>query len=170
MTAYCKIPSPLGTLTVAGDESGVTGLWLEGQKYFASTLAQEAMQRELPVFESVREWLRLYFEGADPGPLPPLNPQGSEFRQAVWKLLLQIPRRQLATYGELAGALEQASGKKSSARAVGGAVGHNPISILIPCHRVVGTGGSLTGYAGGTDKKLFLLRLEQADGFRDSLA
>ena len=111
-----------------------------------------------------RRWLDLYFAGREPGFLPPLHPAGSTFQQAVWALLLQIPYGQTVTYGELARQLAEKQGRpRMSAQAVGGAVGHNKISIIIPCHRVVGTGGSLTGYAGGIDRKVKLLALEQAD-------
>ena len=139
-----RLHSPLGTMMLASDGAAVTGLWLEGQTYYASTL--DGSERE---------------DGSLP-PLPPLAPGGTPFRQAVWARLREIPYGQVTTYGALAQSL-QAQGISASPRAVGGAVGHNPISILIPCHRVVGTGGSLTGYAGGLEKKRFLLRLEGID-------
>jgi len=155
MTYLTRMDSPLGPLCLASDGENVTGLWLEGQKYFASGLeAETAEQPCLPAFRQAADWLAAYFARRDLPPLPPLAPRGSPFRQAVWRALLQIPYGQTRTYGELAAALG------SSPRAVGGAVGHNPISILIPCHRVVGADGSLTGYAGGTEKKRFLLELE----------
>jgi len=116
----------------------------------------------LPVFESVREWLTCYFRGEEPSFTPPLAPKGSPFRRNVWKILRTIPFGQVLTYGEIARRLEQQTGKRQSAQAVGGAVGHNPISLIIPCHRVVGANGSLTGYAGGIQTKLRLLRLEGA--------
>ena len=149
--------SPLGPILLAADETGLTGLWFEGQKYFPSFLGVDYQEKETPVLTETARWLDVYFSGKDPGFLPPLHPQGSPFRQAVWNILLTIPRGQTMTYGEIARRLGV-----HSAQAVGGAVGHNPISILIPCHRVVGSDGSLTGYAGGFDRKARLLQLEGA--------
>lgn len=153
--------SPVGTLTLASDGTALTGLWIEGQKYFAPFLTANAQENaQLPVFQQTAAWLDSYFSGEeDLPPLPPLSPQGSPFRQAVWKLLLAIPSGETTTYGALTKTL-QAAGIAASAQAVGGAVGHNPILILIPCHRVLGADGSLTGYAGGLDTKRFLLDLE----------
>ena len=163
MTCLTKLPSPLGPLLLASDGKAVTGLWLEGQKYFAAGLEEETEDRpDLPVFQQAAAWLDAYFSKKDLPPLPPLAPKGSEFRQRVWKLLLEIPRGETATYGALTEKLK-ASGVPAAPQAVGGAVGHNPISILIPCHRVVGADGSLTGYAGGVEKKRFLLELEGVD-------
>ena len=159
---FWKIPSPLGTLTLASDGDNLTGLWIENQKYYGSTLSADAEEKWIPVFEQTTDWLKLYFEGKEPDFCPPLKPQGSEFRQRVWKILLEIPRGETITYGKIAERVARESGKNASAQAVGGAVAHNPISILIPCHRVMGTDGSLTGYAGGLDKKSFLLQLERA--------
>lgn len=156
------IPSPVGLLTLASDGRAVTGLWLEGQKYFGAGLPDAVQEKDLPVFEAARAWLESYFAKAPLPPLPPLAPQGSLFRQAVWQLLGEIPYGTVTTYGALTRAL-RAQGTPASPQAVGGAVGHNPISILIPCHRVVGTDGSLTGYAGGVEKKRFLLELEGVD-------
>lgn len=157
---YSKnIPSPVGTLTIASDGTAIVGLWLEGQKYFADPVGTMTECGDLPIFAQAEDWLRRYFAGAAPDPRElPLAPMGSPFRQTVWKYLLQIPYGRVTTYGQIAKAI----GCKS-AQAVGGAVGHNPISIFIPCHRVVGSSGQLTGYAGGLDKKEFLLNLEQAD-------
>lgn len=149
--------SPLGPILLAADETGLTGLWFEGQKYFPSFLGVDYQEKETPVLTETARWLDVYFSGKDPGFLPPLHPQGSPFRQTVWDILLTIPRGQTMTYGEIARRLGV-----HSAQAVGGAVGHNPISILIPCHRVVGSDGSLTGYAGGLDRKTRLLQLEGA--------
>ena len=164
MTCTQHYDSPLGGMLLAADEVGLTGLWFEGQKYFADTLPQEHVQWETPVLAETRRWLDVYFSGREPDFLPPLHPLGSPFRQAVWELLLQIPYGQTVTYGELARQLAEKQGRpRMSAQAVGGAVGHNKISIIIPCHRVVGTGGSLTGYAGGIDRKVKLLALEQTD-------
>ena len=154
---FTDIPSPAGPLLLASDGTAVTGLWLEDQKYFAAGLDPAAQKAPaLPVFRETRRWLEDYFAGRRPPALPPLAPAGSAFRQAVWKKLLEIPYGQTRTYGALAAELG------SSPRAVGSAVGRNPISILIPCHRLLGADGSLTGYAGGVEKKRFLLALEQA--------
>ena len=161
---YTKtIPSPLGPLYLVSDGAAITGLWLEGQKYFAATLIGEPEEHpELPVFLEAEAWLEAYFSRSPLPALPPLTPQGSLFRQAVWKLLLEIPYGETSTYGEITRKLRE-RGISAAPQAVGGAVGHNPISILIPCHRVVGTNGSLTGYAGGIEKKQFLLELEGID-------
>ena len=154
------LPSPVGLLTLASDGTALTGLWLEGQKYFAATMGSHAEHRhDLAVFSQTAHWLDVYFSGEIPPALPPLAPQGSAFRQAVWKLLLEIPRGETTTYGALTKIMRQ-QGLSASAQAVGGAVGHNPISILIPCHRVLGANGSLTGYAGGIEVKRRLLHLE----------
>lgn len=155
-----KIPSPVGQLTLASDGTSLTGLWLVGQKYYAATLdANSVNYPDLSVFVQTANWLEVYFSGAIPPALPPLAPEGSPFRQAVWKLLLEIPRGKTTTYGTLAKTLRE-HGISAAAQAVGGAVGHNPISILIPCHRVLGADGSLTGYAGGVEVKCWLLQLE----------
>ncbi len=155
--------SPIGKLTIAGDFDGITGLWIENQKYFGDEQGFETQGNMPPVFEKTREWLDLYFSGKEPDFMIPLHAKGSVFREAVWEILCTIPFGSVLTYGEIAKRLEKSSGKRVSAQAVGGAVGHNPISILIPCHRVVGTNGSLTGYAGGIGKKVWLLTLEGAD-------
>jgi len=155
MTYTCKIPSPVGVITASNDGESITGLWLEEQKYFGAGLPSDIAENgSLPVFDSLRKWLNIYFAGKEPDFMPPLAPEGSVFRQNVWDILLQIPYGKTVTYGEIAKRLGGA------ARAVGGAVGHNPISILIPCHRVIGGSGNLTGYAGGVDQKIQLLKLE----------
>ncbi len=154
--------SPLGTITLAGEGESITGLWMENQKYFGSTLTPCAREGTLPVLEQAKKWLDAYFAGEKPGLTLPLAPRGSAFRQAVWQVLIEIPYGTVITYGEIARRLEEASGKRVSPRAVGGAVGHNPISLIIPCHRVVGAGGGLAGYAGGVEKKLWLLQWEAA--------
>ena len=156
---FTRIPSPLGELTLSSDGTRLTGLWLEGQMYFAATLSPDAEQKDdLPVFDLTREWLKDYFAGRRPGiSRLPLAPKGSAFRQQVWQRLQEIPYGETVTYGRIAREL----GEKMSAQAVGGAVGHNPISIIIPCHRVVGSKGSLTGYAGGLEAKKWLLDHEQ---------
>lgn len=156
--------SPLGGITLASDGNALTGLWFDGQKYFLDTLFQKHEEKDLPVFEQTDHWLDLYFDGKAPGFTPPLKPKGTAFRKAVWDILLTIPYGQTLTYGEIAGKIAKQRGLvQMSAQAVGGAVGHNPISIIIPCHRVVGTNGSLTGYAGGIERKIQLLTLEKAD-------
>ena len=159
-----KYKSPLGRILLAADEVGITGLWFEGQKYFGNTLPDKHIPQETEILTEAKKWLDVYFSGREPDFLPPLHPIGSPFRRAVWDLLLQIPYGQTTTYGALARQLAAQQGRAAmSAQAVGGAVGHNEISILIPCHRVVGTNGSLTGYAGGVDKKERLLTLEGVD-------
>lgn len=158
--------SPLGSLLLSSDEIGLTGVWFEDQKYYADTLtpAEETEQYRTPVIADTIRWLDLYFQGKEPDFLPALHPIGSEFRQEVWKLLLQIPYGKTTTYGELARQLAAERGiSRMSAQAVGGAVGHNPIAILIPCHRVMGSDGSLTGYAAGLEKKIQLLTLEHVE-------
>ena len=152
--------SPLGLLTLASDGEAITGLWIKGQKYFASTLPENSPYKDdLPVFRQAEQWLDAYFGDDLLPPMPPLAPAGTAFRKAVWELLLEIPYGTTTTYGALSAELNN-RGFSSSPRAVGGAVGHNPISIFIPCHRVVGADGNLTGYAGGYEAKRFLLELE----------
>lgn len=154
--------SPLGGILLAADEVGLTGLWFDGEKHFADTLDPEHKAQKTPILREAKRWLDGYFCGQEPDFTPPLHPIGSPFRQEVWALLLQIPYGQTTTYGALAKQLAAMHGlTRMSAQAVGGAVGHNEISIIIPCHRVVGTNGSLTGYAGGIDKKAKLLTLEK---------
>ena len=164
MTCIQHYDSPLGGILLAADEIGVTGLWFEGQKYFARGLPVVHTRQNTPALSEAKRWLEVYFTGREPDFMPPLHPIGSAFRQDVWDILLQIPYGQTTTYGEIARKLAQKQGlSRMSAQAVGAAVGHNEISIIIPCHRVVGTNGSLTGYAGGIDKKVKLLRLEHTD-------
>jgi methylated-DNA-[protein]-cysteine S-methyltransferase len=156
-----NINSPIGTLTVSSDGTSITGLWIEGQKYFARTLEKDVLEKNVPIFENVRKWLDIYFSGKRPGFTPPLMPKGSSFQKSIWDALCKIPYGTTTTYGKIANEIEQINnGKPTSARAVGGAVGHNPISILIPCHRVVGKNNDLTGYAGGLHRKRRLLKLE----------
>ena len=156
--------SPLGEILLAADEVGLTGLWFDRAKYYAAGLAPQSTERETPPLTEAKRWLDVYFSGQQPDFTPPLHLVGSPFRQAVWTLLLQIPYGQTTTYGALARQLAAQTGAaRVSARAVGGAVGHNAVSLIIPCHRVVGANGSLTGYAGSVDKKIKLLELERAD-------
>lgn len=162
MVYTTQYASPIGDLLLAEKEESLIGLWLTGQKYFLGSLKEEQTERDdAVIFKQTKKWLDRYFAGQKPaiGELR-LAPEGSEFRRAVWEILCEIPYGAVMTYGEIA---KKIGGEKMSAQAVGGAVAHNPISIIIPCHRVVGTNGSLTGYAGGMDKKIKLLTLEGAD-------
>ncbi len=153
--------SPLGGITLASDGTALTGLWFDGQKYYGTVLGEKHEDRSLPVFEQAVEWLGIYFRGKAPDFTPPLSLRATAFRQAVWKILLTIPFGQTMTYGEIAQRIARQRGlRQMSARATGGAIGHNPISLIIPCHRVVGTNGRLTGYAGGLHRKQYLLALE----------
>lgn len=156
--------SPLGPLTLAAEEGALVGLWFDGQRSFGSTLPERYIRAfgTLPsVLSQAREWLDRYFSGRDPGAPPPLRTASTAFRNAVWKLLLTIPYGQTVTYGELAARLaKDLQLAKVSARAVGGAVGQNPLLLMIPCHRVTGAGGALTGYSGGIERKRALLSLE----------
>ncbi len=164
MVYICKYESPIGSMTAASNGIALTGLWFDGQKYFGSTLSERYEERDLPVFAKTRDWLDLYFYGENPDFMPPLVVIGSDFRKAVWNILRQIPYGQTMTYGEIAKKMAKQMGTaQMSAQAVGAAVGRNPISVLIPCHRVVGSNGSLTGYAGGIEKKAALLELEKVD-------
>ncbi len=156
--------SSVGDVLLAADETGLTGLWFEGEKFYALSLDPEHEERETPIFAITRRWLDIYFSGHEPDFMPPVHMIGSEFRRCVWELLLRIPYGTTVTYGDLARLVARRRGlRRMSAQAVGGAVGHNEISIIVPCHRVVGTNGSLTGYAGGVDKKRRLLELEGVD-------
>ena len=158
--------SPLGLLTLASDGERLTGLWLEGQKYFGKTIPEALSAEEgLPVFDITGKWLDRYFAGEKPAISElPLSPIGGEFRQGVWNILCDIPYGQLITYGDIARKMaKKMNRERMSSQAVGGAVGHNPIAIIIPCHRVVGSNGSLTGYAGGISRKIKLLELEGCD-------
>lgn len=158
--------SPVGNITLGADGEHIVGLWIKGQKYFADTVKEKMFQNDdLPVFQKAKNWLDRYFRGEKPEISElPLAPKGGEFRQMVWKILCEIPSGQVWTYGGIAAIIVARTGKKTmSAQVVGGAVGHNPISIIIPCHRIVGSNGSLTGYAGGLETKIKLLELEGVD-------
>lgn len=156
--------SPLGKIMLASDGEALTGLWFESQKYFAAGLMEEPEQRMLPVFEQAKEWLDIYFSGKEPGFMPKLAMETTPFRKLVWEIMLTIPYGETMSYKEIAKKVAKRKGiEKMSAHAVGGAVAHNAISLIIPCHRVVGADGSLTGYAGGIDKKVKLLTMENAD-------
>lgn len=154
MTCILGYHTPLGKITVSGEDEKITGLWFEGQKYFGSTLPEKYEEKPLPVFEEAKKWLDIYFSGKAPDFIPPLKIAGTDFKAAVLNELMSIPFGQTATYKELAERLN------TSARAVGAAVGRNPVSLIIPCHRVIGSDGSLTGYAGGIERKRFLLDME----------
>ena len=158
-----RYQSPLGGILLAADKSGLTGLWFEGQKYFALRLDEEHEEKDTPVFDAAKRWLDQYFSGREPETAVPLHLTGTPFQNSVWELLRAIPYGQTTTYGALAGQIAKQRGlERMSAQAVGSAVGHNELSIIVPCHRVVGGNGSLTGYAGGIGKKIALLKLEGA--------
>ena len=158
-----RCTSPLGDILLASDGEALTGLWFAGQKHFPAELLEHACMQRTSVFAQAEKWLKAYFAGEQPAQLPPLAPQGTAFQREVWQILLEIPYGQTVTYGEIARRLAKKRGIAAmSAQAVGGAVGHNPISLMIPCHRVLGAGGSLTGYAGGMERKKALLALEAA--------
>ncbi len=154
--------SPLGSITLASDGESLIGLWFDGQKHFPHKLISESTEAELPIFTQTINWLDTYFGGKIPDFTPLISLNTTPFHKAVYDILLTIPYGQTMTYGEIANILAEQKGiERMSAQAVGGAVGHNPISIIIPCHRVVGADGSLTGYASGIDRKIELLKLEK---------
>lgn len=157
-----KYQSPLGEILIAADERGLTGLWFVGQKYFALYLDKENEEKETPILKDTKKWLDIYFSGQEPDFKVPFHFSGTDFQNEVWEILSSIPYGQTMTYGEIADILAKRRGlKRMSAQAVGGAVGKNGISIIVPCHRVIGANGSLTGYAGGINKKIELLKLEK---------
>ena len=172
---FAYYESPLGGITIASDEDGLVGLSFDRQKYFGQTASSPLPEMTVgqkakfdtislcPIFEQTKEWLDIYFTGRQPSFTPPLHLNGSPFRLAVWQMLLDIPFGQTTTYGELARRIAHEQGRTTmSAQAVGGAVGHNPIGLIVPCHRVIGADGSLTGYAAGVEKKRWLLEMEGA--------
>ena len=164
MIYTAKYDSPLGAITLACDDSALIGLWFDGQKHFGNILPKRTEQTEHPLFAEARRWLDVYFSGREPDFLPPLRYDSTPFRKTVIDIMLTIPYGKTMTYGEIAAEIARRRNlPKMSAQAVGGAVGHNPISLMIPCHRVVGTNGSLTGYGGGITRKVRLLELERAD-------
>ena len=159
--------SPLTRITLGSDGNALIGLWLEGQKYYCEKFSKEAKRKDLDVFNETEEWLDICFSGENPGFAPKLNEQGSDFRHEVWEILKRIPYGKTTTYGQIANELAfNRACPRMSCQAVGGAVGHNPISIIIPCHRVIGQNGNLTGYAGGVDLKIKLLQIEGIDTSR----
>lgn len=150
--------SPLGDLLIASDGEAICGVWFLDQKHFKSSVDGDMIQKDdLAIFKTVKRWFDDYFNGLNPEISFKLKPHGSDFRCKVWKILAEIPYGETLTYGEIAKRISPAM----SARAVGGAVGHNPIAVLIPCHRVLGADGKLTGYAGGLFRKCELLKLEK---------
>lgn len=155
-----RYASPLGGLLLAADEQGLIGLWFDGARHFAANLPEAREEKRTPILDETARWLDDYFSGGQPDFTPPLHLIGSAFRLRVWARLLEIPYGQTTTYGALA---KRLNAGRMSAQAVGGAVGHNPISIIVPCHRVVGANGSLTGYAGGLERKIKLLGIEKKD-------
>ena len=158
--------SPLGGMTLSSDGEALTGLWFDEQKFYPHDLIEKSNESELPVFTQTCKWLDTYFNGKEPGFTPQISLHTTPFRKTVYDILLTIPYGQTMTYGEIARILaEQQGTEHMSAQAVGGAVGHNPIELIVPCHRVIGVDGSLTGYAGGLDKKKALLKLEKYSPF-----
>ena len=157
--------SIIGSLLLAADDIGLAGLWLNSDRFYANLLAnRECIAKETPILQAAKRWLDIYFSGHEPKIELPIHFIGTQFRQEVWKLLLQIPYGKVITYGDLAKKMAEKRGvEHMSAQAIGGAVGHNEISIIIPCHRVIGANGNLTGYAGGIEKKIKLLELEGID-------
>lgn len=161
MQYTAKYNSPIGEILMAADDIGLTGLWFSGAKYYASNLCSEQEEKNIPVLQEAKRWLDVYFSGKEPDFMPALHFIGTPFRVMVWEILKQIPYGKTITYKDIAEQIAKQKGQKQmSAQAVGGAVGHNNISIIVPCHRVIGTDGSLTGYAGGIERKSRLLALE----------
>lgn len=161
MQYTARYKSPLGDILLASDDAGLTGLWFEGQRYFALHLASDHIEKETDILMQAKKWLDIYFSGQDPDFILPLHVEGTSFHREVCEIMLSIPYGKTVTYGEIAQTIASRRGiRKMSARAVGGAVGHNEISIIIPCHRVVGANGNLTGYGGGISRKVRLLELE----------
>jgi len=158
--------SQVGLITLACDGNNLVGLWFEGQKYYGGTISDVMIEKsDLPIFDATKKWLDIYFDGKKPAISElPLAPMGGDFRQDVWKILCEVPYGEVTTYGDIAKKLAAKMNRDSmSSQAIGGAVGHNPISIIIPCHRVMGANGSLTGYAGGVEVKVKLLEFEGAE-------
>ena len=156
--------SPLGWITIASDGTALVGLWFDEQRFFAASISQDHGEKTLPVFEQAVRWLDLYFSGRDPGFTPPVALRTTEFRQKICHIMLTIPYGRTMTYGKIAEIVARQKGvPRMSAQAVGGAVGHNPVSLIIPCHRVIGANSALVGYGGGLDRKAALLALEHAD-------
>ena len=162
MQHICRYRSPLGNITLEADDRELTGLWFEGQKYYPVLSEKESDEKETRALSLAKEWLDIYFSGKEPNIKVPMRFSGTAFRNEVWEILLSIPYGKTVTYGQIADMLAKKHGtERMSARAVGGAVGHNRISVIVPCHRVIGSDGSLTGYAGGIEKKKWLLEMEK---------
>lgn len=158
-----KYASPRGEITLATDGNALVGLWFDGQKFFGNTLEKNSVPAALPIFEETKNWLDAYFRGNVPASAPRVKFLGTPFQISVWKMLEKIPYGKTTTYGALAEKIARERGiEKFSARAVGSAVGRNPVSIIVPCHRVVGSGGKIVGYAGGISSKIALLEIERA--------
>lgn len=156
-----KYDSPIGKIMLTSNENKLIGVRFDGQKYYVDNLPEKYEEKEVPVLTQTKKWLDIYFSGKNPDFTPPIAMDGvSTFRRRVWEIMLTIPYGQTISYGKISKQTEKETGKRVSAQAVGGAVGHNPVGIIIPCHRVIGTNGNLTGYAGGLDKKIALLKLE----------
>ena len=168
MDMICKYYSPLGVITLASEGEKLKGLWFDGQKFFANNIdgeCEQVLSSELQIFDITSKWLDIYFNGQEPDFIPPIDIQATEFQKNVIELMLKIPYGKTMTYCDIAKTIAQQKGiKRMSAQAVGCAVGRNPISIIIPCHRVVGKNNKLTGYAGGLDKKAKLLEIEAKGG------
>ena len=161
MKHICSYRSPLGDITLEADDRELTGLWFEGQKYYPVLSEKESDEKETRALSLAKEWLDIYFSGKEPDIKVPMRFSGTAFRNEVWEILLSIPYGKTVTYGQIADMLAKKHGtERMSARAVGGAVGHNRISVIVPCHRVIGSDGRLKGYAGGTERKRELLKLE----------
>ncbi|WP_449036620.1 methylated-DNA--[protein]-cysteine S-methyltransferase [Phascolarctobacterium sp.] len=164
MLYYKKISSPLGEITLRSDGESLTGLWFADDKHYSDKDIQNAQTAELPVFALAEKWLEKYFAGCKPKVKVPLQFTGTDFQKCVWKILQNIPYASLVTYGDIACEIAAQRGlARMSAQAVGGAVGRNPLCIIIPCHRVIGADGSLTGYGGGMWRKVRLLEIEKVD-------
>ena len=162
MNYMCKYESPIGKIILVSDGENLTGLWFEGQKYFLNLITEQKC--DLEIFKKTKKWLDIYFSGKEPEEEIPINFYGTDFRVKVWNILKEIPYGNVITYGEIAKRLALEKGMKNmSAQAVGAAISHNPISIIVPCHRVIGNNNNLTGYAGGIDKKIKLLEIEGID-------
>ena len=165
-----RYKSPFGTLVLTADDEGLTGLWFEGSKHIPKTVREAEQNSTSPFFLEATKWLDIYFSGKVPDFTPTLHATGSPFRQRVWDVLMKIPYGETITYGDIAALIAKERGvSRMSAQAVGGAVGHNPISIIVPCHRVIGAHGNLTGYGNGVEKKVMLLKLEHVDTSQMSL-
>lgn len=159
--------SPLGRIILTAQNNALTGLYFDGQKYLPDTSAL-LENNQLPIFLQTAQWLDIYFQGKNPCFTPPLLMIGSDFRQSVWQMLMKVPFGKTISYKEIAQKIARQQNRLTiSPQAVGNAVGHNPISLIIPCHRVIGSNGHLTGYAGGIDKKISLLKLEKVNIFNE---